>query len=211
MSASRAPSPTTSVTPATQAPSATSAGTFWAEICGTVSEFVKTTTTTDGSVVLSSPGRSPVKVTLTAARSNPEGSFGGYVCMAVDAGVPYPIFAGLGAPSAPDSYVAEGTYPATKAKPSPVGFVVPQACAFIRPPQVRGDQTTWWVDCGPELNRSARGSLGAALEQQGWTACGPAAASETFFKGAMRIYVSESSLAPGDYPVFSEWAGSGCG
>ncbi|HLZ47602.1 MAG TPA: hypothetical protein VKR80_03010 [Candidatus Limnocylindria bacterium] len=172
---------------------------------------MKTMPTADGSVVLNSPGRSPLKVTLTPTRSNPEGSFGGYVCMALDAGVPHPIFAGLGAPRT-ESYIAEGTYPATNAKPSPIGFVVPQACAYVRPPEVGADQTNWWVDCGPELDRDARSTLGAALTQQGWTGCGPATATETFFKGTMRTVVVESSLAPGDYPRFSQIAGpsGGC-
>ena len=211
--ASPAPSPTATVPPATRVPLAISTGTIWAGICGTVSEFVKTTTTTDGSVVLNSPGRSPIKITLTAARSNPEGSFGGYVCMALDAGVPYPIFAGLGAPSASGSYIAEGTYPATNAQPTPAGFVVPQACAYVRPPEVGGDQINWWVDCGAQLNDDARGTLGTALAQQGWTGCGPALGTALFFKGQMRIVVVESSLAPGDYPRFSQIVkpGTGCG
>src|SRR5258708_36302887 len=97
-------------------------------------------------------------------------------------------------------FVNEGTYPATMAKPAPPGFVLPQACAFVRPPEIGADQTSWWVDCGAEANRSARGTLGTALGQQGWTSCGPAAATELFFKGTVRIGVVESSRAPGDYP-----------
>ena len=97
--------------------------------------------------------------------------------------------------------------------PAPVGFVVPQACAYVRPPEVGGDQSNWWVDCGAEANRSARGALGPALTQQGWTRCGPAVGTELFFKGTMRIVVVESSLAPGDYPHLSQAVrpGTGCG
>jgi hypothetical protein len=101
-------------------------------------------------------------------------------------------------------YVTEGTYPATAARPAPAGFVVPQGCAFVRPPEVGPDQTNWWVDCGADANRNARGTLGPALAQQGWTACGPATATETYYKGSVRIVVVESSLSPGDYPRFSQ-------
>lgn len=216
VTASAAATRTPTVAPATPLPLATSTATTYATACGMVSDFVKTTLTTDGSVVLNSPGRTPLKITLTVARNNPEGQFGGYVCIGLDAGVPYPIFAGIGVPRVnglvPESYVPEGTYPATLAKPAPAGFVVPQACAYIRPPEVGGDQTNWWVDCGTQLNRDARGTLGAALAQQGWTGCGPALGTMLFFKGTTRIVVVESSLAPGDYPRFSQLArpGTGC-
>ncbi len=64
-----------------------------------------------------------------------------------------------------------------------------------------------------QLNVNARGTLGAALVQQGWTGCGPALGTALFFKGQMRIVVVESSLAPGDYPRFSQIVkpGTGCG
>jgi hypothetical protein len=169
-----------------------------------VGDFVKTTATANGSVVLNSPGRSPLRITLAAPRVNPGTQFGsGYVCVTLDAGVPYPIFAGLSAPGA-DGFIAAGTYPATAAKPAPNGFVVPQACAFVAPPDVGADETNWWVDCGPDANRHARGTLGTALLEQGWTACGPALATELFVKGSLRIVVVESSLAPGDYPRFGQ-------
>ncbi len=216
-SAGPVPFPSPSVARTNTVPQATAPVATWAVACGTVSDYVRTAPATDGSFVLNSPGRSPLKITLTVARTDPtEGQFGGYVCVGVTAGVPYPIFAGLGVPQingvVPESYVPEGTYPATRAKPAPVGFVVPQACAYVRPPEVGGDQSNWWVDCGAEANRSARGTLGPALTQQGWTRCGPAVGTELFFKGAMRIVVIESSLAPGDYPRLSQAVrpGTGC-
>lgn len=127
--------------------------------------------------------------------------------------MPYPIFAGLSVPGNTEVYVDINVYPATKAKPSPAGFVVPQACAYVRPPEVGGDQINFWVDCGSQLNHDARGTLGAALAQQGWTSCGPALGTALFYKGQMRIVVVESSLAPGDYPRFSQIVkpGTGCG
>jgi hypothetical protein len=180
--------------------------------CGTVSDFAGTTTTTNGSLVLNSPGRTPLKITLTLAHMNPEGAVAGYLCAGLEAGVPDPIFAGLSAPGA-QGYIAPTVFPATVAKPAPPGFVVPQACAYVRPPEVGGDQINWWVDCGAQLNRDARGTLGPALAQQGWTGCGPALGTALFFKGQMRIVVVESSLAPGDYPRFSQIVkpGTGCG
>jgi hypothetical protein len=144
---------------------------------------------------------------------NPDTQFGaGYVCVTLDAGVPYPIFAGLSAPGA-EGFIAPGVYPATLAKPAPNGFVVPQACAFVAPPDVGADETNWLVDCGAEANRNARGTLGAALGQQGWTGCSPALGTQLFVKGTLRVVVVESSLAPGDYPRFSQVARpvSGCG
>jgi len=190
---------------------ATSTSTVWALACGTVSDLVRTTATANGSLVLNAPGRAPLPITLTPARWNPEASVAGYVCATVDAGIPRSIFAGLSVPGNAEVYVEAGMYPATRAKPSPTGFVVPQTCAFIRPPELGADQTSWWVDCGAQLNNNARGTIGAALMQQGWTACGPATATETYYAGAMRIVVVESSLAPGDYPRFTERPGTGCG
>ncbi|HEX9496169.1 MAG TPA: hypothetical protein VGA38_10450 [Candidatus Limnocylindria bacterium] len=200
------PSPTATASAAvatpTTSPLATSSATTWATICGTVGERVYRA---DGeSVTLTSPGRSPLKVAFVAPRWT-GGGMSGYVCIGVDQGVPDPLFAGFlpgGATVA--GFVNEGTYPATMARPAPPGFVLPQACAFVRPPEIGADQTSWWVDCGAEANRSARGTLGTALGQQGWTSCGPAAATELFFKGTVRIVVVESSLAPGDYPRFSQ-------
>jgi hypothetical protein len=212
-SATASPQRTGPAPSATPVPLATSTATVWAHVCGTVSDFVRTTTTANGSVILNSPGRSPLKITLTAPRVNPDTQLGaGYICVTLDAGVPRPIFAGLSAPGA-EGFIAPGMYPATLAKPAPNGFVVPQACAFVAPPEVGADETNWWVDCGAEANRNARGTLGAALGQQGWTGCGPALGTQLFTKGTLRVVVVESSLAPGDYPRFSQVArpASGCG
>jgi len=96
-------------------------------VCGTVSDLVTTTTTTNGSLVLNSPGRTPFTITLTPARWNPEGGVAGYVCAMLDAGMPRPVFEGLSVPGNAEAYVEGNAYPATKAKPFPVGFVVPQA------------------------------------------------------------------------------------
>jgi len=191
-------------------PLAASTATVWAVVCGTISDLVTTTATTNGSLVLNSPGRAPFAVTLTPAHWNPEARAAFYICVMLDSGVPRPLFAGITVSGQPDAYVESNLYPATRTKPSATGFVVPQACAYVRPPEVVTDKTSWWVDCGAELNRDARGTLGPSLAQQGWTACGPAAATETFFKGTLRIVVVESSLAPGDYPRFTERAGTGC-
>lgn len=211
VAASGTASPTATAAAVTPVPLATSTASVWALACGTVSDLVSTTTTANGSLVLNSPGRAPLTITLTPPRWNPEARVAGYICALLDAGVPRPIFAGLSVPGTAEAYAEPGTYPATRAKPSPTGFVLPQTCAFIRPPEVGPDQTSWSVDCGAQLNNNARGTIGAALMQQGWTACGPATATETYYTGAMRIVVVESSLAPGDYPRFAERPGTGCG
>ncbi len=179
----------------------------WASACGQVSDFVSKTGTTVGSMVLNSPGRTPLKIKLY---DNPAGSaISGYICAGLLADVPDPAYGGIWPPNTV-GFVPEGTLPATKAGPAPTGFVLPQACAFVRQPELGADQTYWWVDCGAQLNRDARGTLGTALVQQGWTRCGPAAATEAFYKGTTRIVVVESSLAPGDYPRFSQRPGTGC-
>jgi hypothetical protein len=174
---------------------------------------VTSTATTNGSLVLNSPGRVPLTVTLTQPRWSPQTAAAGYICATLDAGVPHPIFAGVSVPGNAEAYVESNAYPATKARPSPIGFIVPQACAYVRPPEVGSDQINFWVDCGAQLNDNARGTLGAALAQQGWTGCGPALGTELFYKGQLRIVVVESSLAPGDYPRFSQIVkpGTGCG
>jgi hypothetical protein len=192
----------------------TAAATFsvpatFAAVCGTASDRIARTSTADATFLLNSPGRSPLKIASTGNAPIDAVIPGGYVCLLLGAGVPFPIFDGLIGPQMP-GFVAEGTFPATAARPAPTSFTLPQACAFVRPPEVGADQTYWWVDCGAQLNRDARGTLGTALVQQGWTRCGPAAATEAFYKGTTRIVVVESSLAPGDYPRFSQRPGTGC-
>jgi hypothetical protein len=88
--------------------------------------------------------------------------------------------------------------------------VLPQTCAFVGDPVVEPDRTEWRYDCGPELNRDARGALRDALTSQRWTTCGPALASETWLKDGLSLRISESSLAPGDYPRLSQRRASTC-
>ncbi len=173
----------------------------WASVCGTVSDFVAITSTTNGSLALNSPGRPPLKITLTSSKLTPGGGIAGYICTSLEAGVPNPIFAGLWPPSTA-GFVAEGTLPATKADPAPTGFVVPQTCAYVVPPLVGGDQNEWKVDCGADANRNARGTLAPALVEQGWISCGVGLGTASLAKGTTRLQVVESSLSPGDYPKF---------
>ncbi len=194
------PTPTRTVVPLSPLPLATASATNYAIVCGTASDFVKTTPTTNGSVALNSPGRTPLRVVFAVARNNPEGPLGGYVCMSLDAGTPYPIFAGLGVPGR-EGFVAEGAYPATLAMPAPAGFVLPQSCAYVAPPMVVSNETLWIIDCGPDANRDPRGVLSAAARQQGWIDCGPALSTAIFVKGTSLIRVFQRG-GPDDYPRF---------
>jgi hypothetical protein len=81
--------------------------------------------------------------------------------------------------------------------------VIPQACAYVVPPVVGAVQTDWKVDCGA-ANNNARGTLGAALTQQGWTSCGSGLASAQWRKNDVMLTVVESSLAVGDYPRLTQ-------
>jgi hypothetical protein len=121
-----------------------------------------------------------------------------YVCVLLEPGAPFPIFAGLiGAQMA--GYVAEGTFPATAARPAPIGFTLPQACAFVQPPIVGAEQIDWSIDCGAANNSNARGTLGLALTAQGWTQCASGLSTAQWRKDGVMISVVESSLAPGEY------------
>lgn len=100
--------------------------------------------------------------------------------------------------------VEPGSFPATIAFPAPTGFVPPQACAYVAAPAVGADRTDWQIDCG--ANNDARGILGAALAQQGWRSCGSGLATAQWRKNDVLLAVTESSLAPGDYPRLSEYA-----
>ncbi len=197
------PSPVVTASPApTAQPGPPSS---WASVCGTVSDDVASTSTTNGSLVLNSPGRPPLKITdlfLTSPRS-PGGGIAGYICTSLQAGVPNPIFGGLWTPNTA-GFVAEGTLPATKANPPPTGFVVPQTCAYVVPPLVGGDQNEWKVDCGADANRNARGTLAPALTQQGWTSCGVGLGTASWAKGTARLFIAESSMSPGDYPKLTQ-------
>ena len=209
------PTPTPSatvVTTATPNPTSTAAASAratFASVCGTVSDFVGDSAQTNGSFVLNSSGRAPLKITIPAGRLG--GSASGYVCIGVLAGVPYPIFDGFLTSGTP-GFVDSGTLPATTALPAPTGFVLPQSCAYVVPPAVGIAQTDWKVDCGAANNNNARGTLGPSLAAQGWTSCGAGLASEPWQKNDLLLTVSESSLAAGDYPRFSQRArvGSPC-
>jgi hypothetical protein len=201
------PAPTPSVTVAatpspTPTPAATAPATV-AIVCGTTSDFVGDNAQTNGSFVLNSPGRAPLRITIPAGRLG--GSASGYVCIEVLAGVPYPLFAGFVPGGVRGLFIDSGTFPATMASPSPTGFVLPQACAYVVPPVVAAGQTDWKVDCGA-ANNNARGTLGPALTQQGWTPCGVGLATAQWRKNDVMLAVAESSLAPGDYPRLTQFA-----
>jgi hypothetical protein len=200
------PSPMPSATvAATASPSASAAATArptFASICGTISDFVSESSQTNGSFVLGSPGRAPLRITIPAGRLG--GSGAGYVCIEVVAGVPHPLFDGF-FPHGTGGFVNPGTFPATIASPAPAGFVLPQACAYVVPPVVGADQTEWKVDCGA-ANNNARGILGPALALQGWTSCGAGLATEQWRKNDVMLSVAESSLAAGDYPRLTQVA-----
>lgn len=201
------PSPTPSATvTATASPRATSnaaatARATFASVCGTISDFVSDNAQTSGSFALNSPGRAPIRITIPAGRLG--GTAGGYVCIGVVAGVPYPLFDGF-FPQGTSGFVSPGAFPATIASPAPRGFVLPQSCAYVVPPVVGADQTDWKVDCGAANNNNARGSLGPALAQQGWISCGAGLATEHWRKNDLMLGVSESSLAAGDYPRLTQ-------
>jgi hypothetical protein len=182
-------------------PSATARATF-ASVCGTISDFVGDNAQTNGSFVLNSPGRAPLRLTIPAGRLGGIGA--GYVCIEVGAGVPYPLFDGF-FPEGTRGFINPGTFPATIASPAPTGFVLPQACAYVVPPVVGADQADWKVDCGA-ANNNARGTLGLALAQQGWTSCGAGLATEQWRKNDLMLAVAESSLAAGDYPRLTQFA-----
>ncbi len=188
----------------------TAAATFsvpatFAAACGTASDPVARTTSTNATFLLNSPGRSPLKIASTENAPIDVVIPGGYACLLLEAGVPFPILgAQLGRYS--EGFVSEGTLPATSAKPAPTGFVLPQACAFVATPVVGADTTVWAVDCGAQANHDARGTLGPALTQQGWTSCGAGLGMMSARKNGVMLGVLESSLAPGDYPRLTQFA-----
>jgi hypothetical protein len=160
----------------------------------------------NGSLVLNSPGRDPFKLTIPAGRLGGGGvGIGSYACVGVLAGVPYPLFDGFATSGTP-GFVNPGVVPATAASPAPTGFVLPPACAYVAAPVVGADQTDWKIDCGASNNNNARGTFGPALTQQGWTLCGAGLAGAQWRKNDVMLSVSESSLAPGDYPRLTQFA-----
>lgn len=200
------------VAPTRVVPSA--AGTFsvpaaFAVACGTMSDGVQITRA-NATFVLSSPGRPPLKIASNGPGPIdvmvPSGvTQSSYVCLLLDAGTPFPVFAGLIGPGMP-GYVVQGTVPATSANPFPTGFVLPQACAFVAPPTVGTDATVWLVDCGAQANHDARRTLGLAFAQQGWTSCALGLGSMWQKKNGTMLGVTESTLAPGDYPRLTQSA-----
>jgi hypothetical protein len=172
-------------------------------VCGTVSDFVADGTQ-NGSLVLNAPGREPLKLTIPAGRLG-GGGVGGYACVGVLAGVPYPLFDGFATSGTP-GFVNPGIVPATAAFPAPTGFVLPTPCAYVAMPVVSPDQTDWKIDCGASNNNNARGTFGPALTQQGWTSCAAGLAGAQWRKNDVMLSVSESSLAPGDYPRLTQFA-----
>jgi hypothetical protein len=174
----------------------------FATVCGTISDFVSDSGQTNGSFVLNSPGRAPIRITIPAGRVG--GVAANYVCAQVRAGVPYPLFDGFFTANTP-GFIDSGSFPATAALPAPTGFEPPQACAYVAAPVVGADQTDWTLDCGSS-NSNARAFFGAALAQQGWTSCGSGLAAAQWRKNNVTLGVVESSLAPGDYPRLTQYA-----
>ena len=186
----------------------TAAATFsvpatFAAVCGRASDRVARTASTSATFLLNSPGRSPLKIASTGNAPIDMVIPGGYACLLLEAGVPFPIFGAL-IGSYLEGFVSEGTLPATSAKPAPTGFVLPQVCAFVAPPVVGTDTTVWAVDCGAQANRDARGTLGPALTQQGWTSCSVGLGTASAKKNGVMLSVQESTLAPGDYPRLTQ-------
>jgi hypothetical protein len=208
-----APTVSTGLVP-TGPPPSTAAATFsvpatFAAACGTMSDGLQITRTS-ATFALNSPGRPPLKIASSGPAPIdamvPSGTTqSGYVCLLLDAGVPLPIFAGLVGRGMP-GYVVQGTVPATSANPSPTGFLLPQSCAFVAPPTVGTDATVWLVDCGAQANHDARGTVGPALTQQGWASCAIGLGSMYVKKDGVMLGVTESSLAPGDYPRLTQAA-----
>lgn len=108
------------------------------------------------------------------------------------------------ASSAPASSATAVSTPSPAA--TPVGFVLPQGCSYVGSPTTTSGQTEWRFDCGTTANHDARGALGPALTQQGWTQCGSVTATATWAKATTELVVSESSGAAGDYPKLAQHA-----
>jgi len=199
------PSQTVQPTAANTAAATFSVPATVAAVCGTASDPVARTTTANATFLLNSPGRSPLKIASPGNAPIDAVIPRGYVCLLLGAGVPFPIFDGLIGPQMP-GFVAEGTFPATAARPAPTGFVLPQMCAFVQPPVVGTDYTQWAVDCGAQANHDARGTLGPSLTQQGWTGCAIGLGTMQVKKNGVMLGVQESTLAPGEYPGLTQFA-----
>ncbi|MDQ6721122.1 MAG: hypothetical protein M3003_10075 [Candidatus Dormibacteraeota bacterium] len=202
---STGPSQTTPPTAISTAAATFSVPATFAAVCGTASGRVARTASTNATFLLNSPGRPPLKIASTGNAPIDAVIPGGYVCLLLRPGVPFPIFDGLVGPQMP-GFVAEGTFPATAARPAPTGFVLPQTCAFVEPPVVGTDFTTWAVDCGAQANHDARGTLGPALTQQGWSGCAIGLGTMQVKKNGVMLSLQESTLAPGEYPGLTQFA-----
>jgi hypothetical protein len=196
--------PTAAPSAAVPTPAATfSVPTVFAVACGTMSDGVQIARG-NATFVLNSAGRAPLKIADTDPGPIDAMVSSGtvqspYSCLLLNHGVPYPMFAGLIGRGMP-GYVTEGTVPATSAAPTPTGFVLPQACAFVEPPVVGTDTTKWAIDCGAQANHDARSTLGPGLAQQGWLSCAIGLGTAQFKKNGVMLGVQESTLAPGEYP-----------
>lgn len=154
-------------------------------------------------MTLAAPDREPLRLTIPAGRLG--GAAAGYVCVEVLAGTPDPLFDGFFTANT-WAFVEQGKTSATAALPSPNGFTLPAACAFVAAPVVTPDQTDWAITCGSAKDRDIRGTLAPSLTQQGWTSCASGLASAQWRKGSVMLGVSESSLAPGDHPRLTQFA-----
>lgn len=195
------PSVIPTATAASDSPIPARSNTF-AAVCGTISDFTAETVQANGFLVLDAPGRAPLKITIAAGRLG--GRAANYVCVQVRAGTPHPLFDGFFTPGTP-GFIDDGKVPASVALPAPTGFVIPQTCAYVAPPIVGAEQTDWWIDCGATNNSNARGTLGPILSQQGWALCASGLASASWQKSGVMLGISESSLAPGDYPRITQF------
>ncbi len=123
-------------------------------------------------------------------------ALGTYVCVWLRQGAPMGGFR---------SRVRSGE-PAYIAEILPNGLILPQGCAYVGIPTTDRDGVSviWKVDCGATANRDARGTLGPAFTQQGWTSCGSGLASEIWRQDTSRLTVSEGSGSPGEYPTLTQ-------
>jgi hypothetical protein len=123
-------------------------------------------------------------------------ALGTYVCVWISQGAPIGGFQ-TQLRSGEPGYIAEIV---------PNGFALPQSCAYVgqATSEDSGLAVVWKVDCGAMPNRSARGSLGPALMQQGWSSCASGLATEIWSKGTSRLAVAEGSGAPGEYPTLTQ-------
>lgn len=83
--------------------------------------------------------------------------------------------------------------------PSPPDFRLPPGCSYVGGGIQDGSVTRWRVDCGRARNRDGRGTLGAALDAQGWPSRGIGLATATWVRGPQTLIVTESSGSPGDF------------